>query len=109
MAGGPRSPPIAIDGGLFVRQRLSSEPDRYRGRRRVPTPPRSRYAIVVTSAFVGAGVVALGAANMPDHKAVNPEVLKSLESAHVASDALNDRSNANHASRSEDRGAVAKT
>src|ERR1700759_5817639 len=30
---------IAIDGGLFVRQRFSSEPDRYRGRRRVPTPP----------------------------------------------------------------------
>ena len=34
-----------------MRQRLSSEPDRYRGRRRVPTPPRSRYALVVTSAF----------------------------------------------------------
>jgi murein DD-endopeptidase MepM/ murein hydrolase activator NlpD len=95
---------------LFVRQRLSSEPDRYRGRRRVPTPPRSRYAIVVTSAFVGAGVVALGAAsNMPDHKAVNPEVLKNLESAHVASAALTDRSNADHASRSEDRSSVAKT
>ena len=31
-----------------MRQRLSSEPDRYRGRRRVPTPPRSRYAVVVT-------------------------------------------------------------
>ena len=44
-----------------MRQRLSSEPDRYRGRRRVPTPPRSRYAAVVTTAFVGAGVVALGA------------------------------------------------
>ena len=29
-----------------MRQRLSSEPDRYRGRRRVPTPPRSRYAVV---------------------------------------------------------------
>ena len=33
-----------------MRQRLSSEPDRYRGRRRVPTPPRSRYALVVTAA-----------------------------------------------------------
>jgi murein DD-endopeptidase MepM/ murein hydrolase activator NlpD len=92
---------------LFVRQRLSSEPDRYRGRRRVPTPPRSRYAIVVTSAFVGAGVVALGAASqIPDHKAVNPEVLKNLESAHVASDALTDRSAGDHAaSRGEDRSA----
>lgn len=91
-----------------MRQRLSSEPDRYRGRRRVPTPPRSRYAIVVTSAFVGAGVVALGAASqIPDHKAVSPEVLKSLESAHVASDAIADRSTDDHAaSRSEDRGAA---
>ena len=88
-----------------MRQRLSSEPDRYRGRRRVPTPPRSRYAIVVTSAFVGAGVVALGAASqIPDHKAVSPEVLKNLESAHVASDAIADRSTDDHAaSRSEDR------
>lgn len=93
-----------------MRQRLSSEPDRYRGRRRVPTPPRSRYALVVTSAFVGAGVVALGASNFPDQKAVSPDVLQSLESAHVASDALNDRSTgADHASRSENRDAVAKT
>ena len=65
-----------------MRQRLSSEPDRYRGRRRVPTPPRSRYAAVVTSAFVGAGVVALGAASqLPDAKAVNPTVLQNLEAA----------------------------
>jgi len=92
---------------VFVRQRLSSEPDRYRGRRRVPTPPRNRYAVVVTSAFIGAGVVALGAAsNLPDQKAVSPEVLKSLETAHLASDALHDRSNSDHAaSRGEDRGA----
>ncbi|HET8662362.1 MAG TPA: peptidoglycan DD-metalloendopeptidase family protein [Micromonosporaceae bacterium] len=42
---------------------------RYRGRRRVCTPPRSRYAAVVTTAFVGAGVVALGAgAAVPDAK-----------------------------------------
>lgn len=37
-----------------------SSPRRYRGRRRVPTTPRSRYAAVVTTAVVGAGVVALG-------------------------------------------------
>ena len=93
-----------------MRQRLSSEPDRYRGRRRVPTPPRSRYAVVTTAAFIGAGVVAIGAAsNLPDQKAVNPEVLQGLESAHVASDALAARDNNNAASRGEDRGAVSKT
>ena len=93
-----------------MRQRLSSEPDRYRGRRRVPTPPRSRYAVVVTSAFVGAGVVALGAAShLPNAKAINPEVLQNLESAHVASDALANRGTDTHAaSRSEDR-SVSKT
>jgi murein DD-endopeptidase MepM/ murein hydrolase activator NlpD len=63
-----------------VRQRLSSEPDRYRGRRRVPSPPRSRYAVVVTTAFVGAGVVALGAgAALPDAKTVSPSALADLE------------------------------
>jgi murein DD-endopeptidase MepM/ murein hydrolase activator NlpD len=42
-------------------------PGRYRGRRRVPVPPRSRYAAVLTTAFVGAGVVAMGtAAALPD-------------------------------------------
>jgi murein DD-endopeptidase MepM/ murein hydrolase activator NlpD len=90
---------------LFVRQRLSSEPDRYRGRRRVPTPPRSRYAVVGLSAFVGAGVVALGAAsNLPDAKAVNPTVLQNLENASVTSNALADRStDAGRANRGLDR------
>ncbi|HEX5997621.1 MAG TPA: M23 family metallopeptidase [Jiangellales bacterium] len=65
-----------------MRQRLTSEPDRYRGRRRVPTPPRSRYAAVVTTAFVGAGVVALGAgAALPDAKTVSPSALADLENA----------------------------
>src|ERR1043165_950021 len=103
-------PLFATDGGLFVRQRLSSEPDRYRGRRRVPTPPRSRYAVVGLSAFVGAGVVALGAAShLPDAKAVNPKVLANLENASTASQALAARDNtANRASRSENRAASAK-
>ncbi|MEV8505347.1 M23 family metallopeptidase [Actinoplanes sp. NPDC051475] len=89
-----------------MRQRLSSEPDRYRGRRRVPTPPRSRYAAVVTSAFVGAGVVALGAASqLPDAKAVSPNVLRNLEEASVTQDALADRSaDTDRASRGEVRG-----
>jgi len=91
-----------------VRQRLSSEPDRYRGRRRVPTPPRSRYAVVGLSAFVGAGVVALGAAsNLPDAKTVNPTVLQNLENASVTTKALNDRSaDANRASRGQTRNTV---
>ena len=71
-----------------MRQRLSSEPDRYRGRRRVPTPPRSRYAVVVTSAFVGAGVVALGAAsNLPDAKDVNPDGAAEPRELDAAADA----------------------
>jgi murein DD-endopeptidase MepM/ murein hydrolase activator NlpD len=37
----------------------SSPPSRYRGRRRVSVAPRSRYATVVTTAAVGAGMVAL--------------------------------------------------
>jgi murein DD-endopeptidase MepM/ murein hydrolase activator NlpD len=45
------------------------ERDRYIGRRRVPTPPRSRYAAVATTALIGAGVVAMAtAAAMPDMK-----------------------------------------
>jgi murein DD-endopeptidase MepM/ murein hydrolase activator NlpD len=87
---------------VCVRQRLSSEPDRYRGRRRVPTPPRSRYAVVVTSAFVGAGVVALGAAsNLPDAKAVSPTVLAGLEHSSVSADQIAQRteSNADRATR----------
>lgn len=53
------------------------EPERYRGRRRAPTPPRSRYAAVVTTAFVGAGVVAFAAgAGLPDAKH-SPQALSS--------------------------------
>ncbi|MFI6822361.1 M23 family metallopeptidase [Micromonospora sp. NPDC050187] len=74
-----------------MRQQLLDEPDRYRGRRRVPTPPRSRYAAVVTTAFVGAGVVALGASAMPDAKGVSPSVLDELRQASVTSQELADR------------------
>jgi murein DD-endopeptidase MepM/ murein hydrolase activator NlpD len=53
-------------------------PGRYRGRRRVPTAPRSRYAAVFTTAMVGAGVVALGAgAALPDAK-LDPDRLSTL-------------------------------
>jgi len=85
-----------------VRQRLSSEPDRYRGRRRVPTPPRSRYAAVVTTAFVGAGVVALGASALPDAKAVHPSTLAELENAAATSEDLSARAaDAERASRDQ--------
>ncbi|GIJ36574.1 M23 family metallopeptidase [Verrucosispora sp. WMMD703] len=77
-----------------MRQRLSSEPDRYRGRRRVPTPPRSRYAAVVTTAFVGAGVVALGANAMPDAKSVSPSVLDELKQASISNQGAAERADA---------------
>ncbi len=91
-----------------MRQRLSSEPDRYRGRRRVPTPPRSRYAGVVASAFVGAGIVALGAAtSMPNAEDVDPAILQGLESASLTANGIAERSTDNaRASRSDDRDAA---
>ncbi|MEV4757375.1 M23 family metallopeptidase [Micromonospora sp. NPDC049559] len=94
-----------------MRQRLSSEPDRYRGRRRVPTPPRSRYAVVVTTAFVGAGVVALGAQAMPDAKTVSPSALAAdLQNASATSQDVADRAaDADRASRDTDRGALEST
>ena len=92
-----------------MRQRLSSEPDRYRGRRRVPTPPRSRYAAVVTSAFVGAGFVAMGAgAALPDAKAVSPNALADLDGATTVAEDLAERTEAaDRASRDEERGGLA--
>ncbi|MFK3981124.1 M23 family metallopeptidase [Micromonospora sp. NPDC050397] len=93
-----------------MRQRLSSEPDRYRGRRRVPTPPRSRYAAVVTTAVVGAGIVALGAAAMPDAKAVSPATLADLENASATSDDIASRADsAERATRDQDRSGIAST
>ncbi|MCW6009296.1 M23 family metallopeptidase [Micromonospora sp. CPCC 205371] len=88
-----------------MRQRLSSEPDRYRGRRRVPTPPRSRYAAVVTTAFVGAGFVALGAAALPDAKTVDPSALADLDRAAASQDLADRAADADRASR-DDRSAT---
>lgn len=86
-----------------MRQRLSSEPDRYRGRRRVPTPPRSRYAAVVTTAFVGAGIVALGAGAMPDAKTVDPSAIADLDQSSTQQDLTERAEDAARASRSDDR------
>ncbi|MBB5116225.1 murein DD-endopeptidase MepM/ murein hydrolase activator NlpD [Micromonospora echinospora] len=68
----------------------------------MPTPPRSRYAAVVTTAFVGAGIVAIGANALPDAKSVNPSVLDELRQASVASqDAAARADSADRASRSD--------
>lgn len=81
-------------------------PGRYRGRRRVPSVPRSRYAAVITTAVVGAGMVALGAgAAMPDAK-LDPARLSTLGSLDSA---LEERSDAaERVSRAErERGGLA--
>ncbi len=75
-----------------MRQRLSSEPDRYRGRRRVPTVPGSRYAAVITTALVGAGVVALARVPRWMTPGVDSSALKnSLDTASAAAEDLADR------------------
>jgi murein DD-endopeptidase MepM/ murein hydrolase activator NlpD len=89
---------------------VSSREDhgRYRGRRRAPTPPRSRYAAVVTTAFLGAGVVALGAAAaFPDH-ATDPGALTAAGA--VTSTDLSDRqATLDRATRSDNRTDAAST
>ncbi len=45
----------------------------YLGVHRAPSPPRSRYAAVVTSAVVGAGIVALGASSALPDSASSPD------------------------------------
>ncbi|OKI68962.1 M23 family metallopeptidase [Micromonospora sp. CB01531] len=87
-----------------MRQRLSSEPDRYRGRRRVPTPPRSRYAAVVTTAFVGAGIVALGANALPDAKSVSPSAIDELKQASITSQDVASRADSADVATRADRG-----
>jgi murein DD-endopeptidase MepM/ murein hydrolase activator NlpD len=71
------------------------ERDRYVGRRRVPTPPRSRYTAVATTALFGAGVVALAtAAAMPDIKSSNPGSLSAISNSHLSSTRLDATSKA---------------
>jgi murein DD-endopeptidase MepM/ murein hydrolase activator NlpD len=92
---------------MCVRQRLSSEPDRYRGRRRVPTPPRSRYAAVVTGAVLGAGFVAIGASALPDAKAVDATALTDLKNAATQAELADRAVDAQRATRDNDRTAAA--
>ncbi len=80
------------------------ERDRYVGRRRVPTPPRSRYTAVATTALLGAGVVALAAAAaMPDMKSAGSSL--TTVSGSVASSRL-DAANDQHANRDFNRSAA---
>jgi murein DD-endopeptidase MepM/ murein hydrolase activator NlpD len=92
---------------------VSSREDhgRYRGRRRAPTPPRARYAAVVTTAFVGAGVVALGtAAAMPDMKTDSTTLAANATSAAFgATDGATRQASLDRANRSDDRTAAATT
>ncbi|HKT00963.1 MAG TPA: M23 family metallopeptidase [Rugosimonospora sp.] len=85
---------------------MSSREDngRYRGRRRAPTPPRARYAAVVTTAFVGAGMVAIGAAStLPDYKA-DPSALAALNNSAIGSaDLAGRQAAADRANRSDPR------
>jgi murein DD-endopeptidase MepM/ murein hydrolase activator NlpD len=73
----------------------------------MPTPPRSRYAAVVTTAVVGAGVVALGtSAALPDLKATGYASTDVL----AAGDLANRQSTvADRASRAGDRNAPMTT
>ena len=83
------------------------ERDRYIGRRRVPTPPRSRYTAVATTALLGAGAVALAtAAAMPDMKVSDPGSLASMagNSTALSRNAVLDRAN-----RSTDRTSTSAT
>lgn len=79
----------------------SSPPSRYRGRRRVPVAPRSRYATVVTSAIVGAGVVALGAGAAFDDAKADPAQLAAFGGAGLDESLAERAEAAERASRAE--------
>ena len=91
---------------------MSSREDRgrYRGRRRAPTPPRSRYAAVVTTAFLGAGVVVLGAAAALPDNSTDPAALAAANASGLSAADLADRSAAQaRAARSDDRAGAVST
>jgi murein DD-endopeptidase MepM/ murein hydrolase activator NlpD len=61
--------------------------------------------VVGAAAFVGAGVVALGAGNFPDAKAVSPAVLHDLETSKISDDIAARNNDAGRADRGTARGA----
>src|SRR5262249_42881540 len=90
---------------------VSSREDhgRYRGRRRAPTPPRSRYAAVVTTAFLGAGVVALGTASALPDQADPTLTAASASGAASANDLADRQANLDRATRGDDRTGATST
>src|SRR5262245_19509947 len=78
---------------------------RYRGRRRVPKLPSTRYAAVVTTAVVGAGVVALAAgAAVPDGTRGD-----ALDPTKLALSVMDRQAAMDKAARSQDRPGPAQT
>lgn len=75
---------------------------RYRGRRRAPAAPRNRYAAVVTTAFIGAGVVAIGTQFAMPNATVDPSALAAINGG-APSDvaARQQQASADRASRSD--------
>jgi len=91
---------------------VSSREDRgrYRGRRRAATSPRSRYAAVGLTAFVGAGVVALSGAALAQPSA-HPATLSAGNgaAAFTVDDLTNRQTAADRANRATDRTASPST
>ena len=84
---------------------MSSREDhgRYRGRRRAPAPPRSRYAAVGLTALAGAGVVALGTSALPHHSASTSLTASSAAGSFTLDDLTNRQASADRANRATDR------
>jgi murein DD-endopeptidase MepM/ murein hydrolase activator NlpD len=84
---------------------VSSREDRgrYRGRRRAPTPPYTRYAVVVTGAFLGAGVVAMGSAALPGTSSDTGLTASSASGALTFADLNARQATADRANRASDR------
>ncbi|WP_329106056.1 M23 family metallopeptidase [Micromonospora sp. NBC_01699] len=86
-----------------MRQRLSSESDRYRGRRRVPRPSRRRYGMVAMAALVGAGLTVAGVQYLPDTKSVARPALVDLGAGSPTAEVAARAEAAERASRSRAR------
>ena len=84
---------------------MSSREDRgrYRGRRRAPSPPYTRYAVVVTGAFLGAGVVAMGSAALPGTTPDSGLTATSASGAFTVNDLNARQAAADRANRATDR------
>jgi murein DD-endopeptidase MepM/ murein hydrolase activator NlpD len=86
-----------------VRQRLSSESDRYRGRRRVPRPCRRRYGLVAAAAILGAALTAAGIQHLPDNGATARPAPMNVDATAPAANLASRAESAERASRSKTR------